>query len=74
MKSVQTLICWLERGDCNKRNATTFYSLLQTANSHLKRLINDKTEYEEELKKAKELANKRIQGLNLQRKSSLPWY
>lgn len=66
MKAVQVLMTWLERGDCSKKNANTFYSMIQSTNSHVRRLLNEKTQFEEELQKAKELARQRMQGLILQ--------
>ena len=35
--SVQLLTTWLERGDCNKRTAGNFYSMIQSTNSHVRR-------------------------------------
>ena len=35
--SVQLLTAWLERGDCNKRTAGNFYSMIQSTNSHVRR-------------------------------------
>lgn len=57
-KAVQTLIAWLERGDCTKRNANIFYSMIQNTNSHVRRLLNEKSQHEDELKTAKEKYNK----------------
>lgn len=34
-KAVQVLITWLERGDCSKKNSNTFYSMIQSTNSHV---------------------------------------
>ncbi|KAJ8959499.1 hypothetical protein NQ318_022196 [Aromia moschata] len=65
-KAVQIVITWLERGDCNKRNANNFYSMIQSTNSHVRRLLNEKTQYEEELKKAKDIMKGRMQGILLQ--------
>ncbi|CAG9827775.1 unnamed protein product [Diabrotica balteata] len=65
-KAVQTVITWLERGDCNKRNANNFYSMIQSTNSHIRRLLNEKNQYEEELRKAKEIMRGRMQGILLQ--------
>lgn len=65
-KAVQIVITWLERGDCNKRNSNNFYSMIQSTNSHVRRLLNEKTQYEEELRKAKELMKGRMQGILLQ--------
>lgn len=54
LKAVQTLITWLERGDCSKKNANIFYSMVQSTNSHIRRLLNEKCQYEDELRDAKE--------------------
>lgn len=66
MKAVQVVVTWLERGDCTKRNANTFYSMIQSTNSHVRRLLSEKAMYEEELQKAKELMKGRMQGLLIQ--------
>ncbi|XP_076248942.1 ecto-NOX disulfide-thiol exchanger 2 [Calliopsis andreniformis] len=66
MKAVQVVVTWLERGDCTKRNANTFYSMIQSTNSHVRRLLTEKAAYEEELQKAKELMKGRMQGLLIQ--------
>ncbi|XP_033328875.1 ecto-NOX disulfide-thiol exchanger 2 isoform X2 [Megalopta genalis] len=66
MKAVQVVVTWLERGDCTKRNANTFYSMIQSTNSHVRRLLTEKVAYEEELQKAKELMKGRMQGLLIQ--------
>jgi Ni,Fe-hydrogenase I small subunit len=65
-KAVLVVITWLERGDCTKRNANNFYSMIQSTNSHVRRLLNEKSQYEEELKKAKEIMKGRMQGILLQ--------
>ncbi|XP_074093740.1 ecto-NOX disulfide-thiol exchanger 2 isoform X2 [Cotesia typhae] len=66
MKAVQTVVTWLERGDCTKRNSTTFYSMIQSTNSHVRRLLSEKASYEEELQRAKKLMKGRMQGLLIQ--------
>lgn len=63
---MQVVITWLERGDCNKRNANTFYSMIQSTNSHVRRLLNEKAQYEEELQKAKDSMKVRMQGILIQ--------
>lgn len=65
-KAVQVVITWLERGDCSKRNANTFYSMIQSTNSHIRRLLGEKAQYEDELQKAKEILKGRMQGILLQ--------
>lgn len=67
-KACQTLITWLDRGDCNKKNSNTFYSMIQSTNPHIRRLLNEKSTYEEELNKAKESYRKQMQCLSTQRK------
>jgi len=52
--AMDTLMTWLDRGDCNKKNAHTFYTMIQVASSHVKRLLGEQTEYEQELAKMKE--------------------
>lgn len=66
-KAVQIFITWLERGDCNKKNSNTFYSMIQSTNSHVRRLLNEKSTYEDELNKAKETHRKHMQSLSTQR-------
>lgn len=65
-KAVQVVITWLERGDCSKRNASVFYSMIQSTNSHIRRLLSEKASHEEELQRAKDLMKARMQGLLLQ--------
>lgn len=67
-KAVQILITWLERGDCSKKNSNIFYSMIQSTNSHIRRLLNERTNYEDELNKAKEMHRKHMQSLSTQRK------
>lgn len=67
-KAIQILITWLERGDCSKKNSNIFYSMIQSTNSHIRRLLNERTTYEDELNKAKEMHRKHMQSLSTQRK------
>lgn len=65
-KAVQTLITWLERGDCSKKNSNTFYSMIQSTNSHVRRVSHEKLTTEEELRKAKDLYKKHMQSMVVQ--------
>lgn len=65
-KAVQVLITWLERGDCSKKNSNTFYSMIQSTNSHVRRLICEKGGFEEELQKAREHYRKQMQMMMVQ--------
>ncbi|XP_055853725.1 ecto-NOX disulfide-thiol exchanger 2 [Episyrphus balteatus] len=66
MKAVQTLIVWLERGDCSKKNANVFYSMIQSTNAHVRRLNTDKMQYEEDLRIAREQYRKQMLGMTQQ--------
>lgn len=65
-KAIQILLTWLERGDCNKKNSNVFYSMIQSTNSHVRRLVNEKSTYEEELDKARESYRKHMDILAIQ--------
>lgn len=66
---MQILITWLDRGDCTKRTSGVFYSMIQSTNSHVRRLMAEKAQYEEELEKFKEQTRARMQGVVMQCKS-----
>lgn len=52
-KAAPTLIGWLERGECNKRNANSFYSMIQASNNQIRRLFNEKMQLDEEFQNLK---------------------
>ena len=62
-KAAATLVTWLDRGDCSKRNIGSFYSMIQSSNSQVRRLIAEKMQYEDELSKFKEQTRGRMQGI-----------
>ncbi|XP_026736920.1 ecto-NOX disulfide-thiol exchanger 2-like [Trichoplusia ni] len=47
-EAAPTLAAWLERGECNKKNSNTFYSLIQASNNQLRRLFNEKMQIDDE--------------------------
>ncbi|KAG1667295.1 Ecto-NOX disulfide-thiol exchanger 1 [Nymphon striatum] len=59
-EAVNILTKWLERGECIKKSAGMFYSLIQGTNSHVRRLINEKSEHEDQLSKARKLFNEQM--------------
>ncbi|XP_013141481.1 PREDICTED: ecto-NOX disulfide-thiol exchanger 2-like isoform X2 [Papilio polytes] len=61
-----TLAVWLERGECNKRNANNFYSLIQASNNQLRRLFNEKMQLDEELQNLKTSLKDRFARVLLQ--------
>ncbi|XP_026486988.1 ecto-NOX disulfide-thiol exchanger 2-like [Vanessa tameamea] len=61
--TLPTLISWLERGECSKKNSNQFYSMIQATNSHIRRLFNEKMQSEEELQECKERVKTHIQNI-----------
>ncbi|XP_059226752.1 ecto-NOX disulfide-thiol exchanger 2 isoform X2 [Stomoxys calcitrans] len=66
IKAVQTMTIWLERGDCSKRNANVFYSMIQSTHAHVRRLTADKQVLEEDLRKANNAFRKQMQAMSAQ--------
>ncbi|KAI5642662.1 RNA recognition motif domain-containing protein [Phthorimaea operculella] len=48
LQAAPTLVAWLERGFCDKRNANQFYSLIQASNNQVRRLFNEKMALDDE--------------------------
>ncbi|KAG7467131.1 hypothetical protein MATL_G00150110 [Megalops atlanticus] len=53
-EATAVLLTWIDRGEVNRRSANHFYSMIQSANSHVRRLMNEKAMHEEEMELAKE--------------------
>uniref|UniRef100_A0A3B3QHV7 Ecto-NOX disulfide-thiol exchanger 2 n=1 Tax=Paramormyrops kingsleyae TaxID=1676925 RepID=A0A3B3QHV7_9TELE len=53
-EAVRVLLTWVDRGEVNRRNANNFYSMIQSSNSHIRRLMNEKAAHEKEMEEAKE--------------------
>lgn len=53
-EAIAVLFSWIERGEVNRRTANHFYAMIQSANSHVRRLMNEKAQHEEEMEQAKE--------------------
>ncbi|KAJ8720869.1 hypothetical protein PYW08_006334 [Mythimna loreyi] len=52
-EAAPSLAAWLERGECNKKNANTFYALIQATNNQLRRLFNEKMQIDDEYQNLK---------------------
>ncbi|KAG5833082.1 hypothetical protein ANANG_G00272080 [Anguilla anguilla] len=48
------LLAWLDRGEVSRRTANLFYSMIQAANGHVRRLQSERARHEEEAELAKE--------------------
>ncbi|XP_010878473.2 ecto-NOX disulfide-thiol exchanger 1 isoform X1 [Esox lucius] len=53
-EATAVLFTWIDRGEVNRRSANHFYSMIQSANSHVRRLMSEKAQHEEEMELAKE--------------------
>ncbi|GFN89199.1 hypothetical protein PoB_001570500, partial [Plakobranchus ocellatus] len=65
-KASQVLMTWLERGECNRRTSSTFYTLVQTAQSHVRRLKAEKAGVVGEYQQYKTQYQLRLQGITAQ--------
>ncbi|XP_069389314.1 ecto-NOX disulfide-thiol exchanger 1 [Paralichthys olivaceus] len=53
-EATAVLFTWIDRGEVNRRTSNHFYSMVQSANSHVRRLMSEKAQHEEEMEVAKE--------------------
>ncbi|KAJ8338553.1 hypothetical protein SKAU_G00375190 [Synaphobranchus kaupii] len=65
-EAVRILLTWVERGEVNRRNANNFYSMIQSSNSHIRRLMNEKATHEKEMEEAKEKFKNALAGILVQ--------
>ena len=63
MKGTQVLVTWLDRGDCSRRASNIFYSMIQSVNSHVRRLMNEKAQHDLELEQMKLKFRQRLEGI-----------
>ncbi|XP_026680248.1 ecto-NOX disulfide-thiol exchanger 2 [Diaphorina citri] len=68
-EALDVICTWLERGECNKRNANQFYTLLQSTNSHVRHLVSEKSNLDEEIQRAKDMYAVKIAALGTQYKT-----
>ncbi|XP_075911333.1 uncharacterized protein LOC116957120 isoform X4 [Petromyzon marinus] len=52
--AISVLLTWMERGEVNRRTSNAFYAMVQSSNSHVRRLTNEKASQEAELEQARE--------------------
>ncbi|XP_059377249.1 ecto-NOX disulfide-thiol exchanger 2-like isoform X3 [Carassius carassius] len=65
-EAVRVLLTWVDRGEVNRRNANNFYSMIQSSNSHIRRLMNEKAAHEKEMEEAKEKFKSALAGILVQ--------
>ncbi|XP_005173205.1 ecto-NOX disulfide-thiol exchanger 2 isoform X1 [Danio rerio] len=65
-EAVRVLLTWVERGEVNRRNANNFYSMIQSSNSHIRRLMNEKAAHEKEMEEAKDKFKNALSGILVQ--------
>uniref|UniRef100_A0A672YEQ6 Ecto-NOX disulfide-thiol exchanger 1 n=1 Tax=Sphaeramia orbicularis TaxID=375764 RepID=A0A672YEQ6_9TELE len=54
-EATAVLFTWIDRGEVNRRTANHFYSMIQSTNSHVRQLMSEKAQHEEEMEHAKEI-------------------
>ncbi|KAL3847155.1 hypothetical protein ACJMK2_018084 [Sinanodonta woodiana] len=59
----QVFLTWMERGDCNRRNASTFYTMIQCTNAHIRHLLGEKQAQHEEQMRMKEKFRSIFEGI-----------
>lgn len=64
------LFAWIDRGEVNRRTANQFYSMIQLANGHVRRLMVEKAQEEEEVERAKEAYKSALLAVLTQCKST----
>ncbi|KAG9492053.1 hypothetical protein GDO78_000531 [Eleutherodactylus coqui] len=62
-EAISVLLTWIERGEVNRRSANQFYSMVQSANSHVRRLMNEKATHEEQMEQAREIYKMELLGI-----------
>ncbi|XP_034037822.1 ecto-NOX disulfide-thiol exchanger 2-like isoform X2 [Thalassophryne amazonica] len=62
-EAVRVLLTWLERGEVNRRNANNFYSMIQSSNSHIRRLMGEKSQHEKQMEEAKDKFKTAMNGI-----------
>ncbi|KAK9401640.1 ecto-NOX disulfide-thiol exchanger 1 [Crotalus adamanteus] len=62
-EAIVVLLTWIERGEVNRRTSNQFYSMVQSANSHIRRLMNEKANHEQEMDQAKENFTNALTGI-----------
>ncbi|KAL7983989.1 hypothetical protein Chor_004529 [Crotalus horridus] len=67
-EAIVVLLTWIERGEVNRRTSNQFYSMVQSANSHIRRLMNEKANHEQEMDQAKENFTNALTGILTQSK------
>lgn len=72
-EAIAVLFTWIERGEVNRRSANQFYSMIQSANSHVRRLMNEKAQHEEEMEQAKESFKNALLTILTQCKTHRPY-
>lgn len=62
---------WVDRGEVNRRTSNQFYSMIQSANSHVRRLMIEKAQEEEEMERAKDAYKNALLAVLTQCKNTL---
>ena len=70
-EATAVLYTWIDRGEVNRRTANQFYSMIQSANSHVRRLMGEKAQHEEEMERAREAFKNALMAILTQCKHAI---
>ncbi|XP_071489520.1 ecto-NOX disulfide-thiol exchanger 1-like [Diadema antillarum] len=65
-QAANQLVLWLERGECDKKNAGAFYSMVQSTHFHVRRLVGEKAQWDQQLGQMQLAHRTHIMGINTQ--------
>lgn len=68
------LLTWVDRGEVNRRTSNQFYSMIQSANGHVRRLMIEKAQEEEEMERAKDTYKNALLAVLTQCKNTPPFH
>lgn len=69
-EATAVLLSWMERGEVSQQNANQFYSLIQSASGHLRRLMGEKALHDKELENAKRVFQSALSAILTQCKDT----
>ncbi|GIY07608.1 ecto-NOX disulfide-thiol exchanger 1 [Caerostris darwini] len=64
-EALHILITWLERGECNKKSAESFYLMIKSVNGHVIKLNIERENYDKDFHQAKQNLENKLRSIQL---------
>ena len=64
--TLNTVVQWFERGECNRRHVSMFYAFLHSTHTHIKRLVKEKQEHQEIVERQRQEQLERARSIRSQ--------